>query len=110
MSSCWLAWNLSFRLLRVDLTKPTVTGLSPCSHEARERAFAQVDELLAEYSQWPFAKRTGGAAAIGANLDQVVRDEINAAKDKELQLEVWKLSIDGSPQDLTKSHRSSLRA
>ncbi|CAK4031745.1 vacuolar sorting-associated 74 [Lecanosticta acicola] len=63
-------------------------ALTTLGHEARERAFAQVDELLAEYSQWPFGRRTGGAAAIGANLDQVIRDEVNAAKDRELQLEV----------------------
>ncbi|KAF7185585.1 Vacuolar protein sorting-associated protein 74 [Pseudocercospora fuligena] len=63
-------------------------ALVTLGHEARERAFAQVDELLAEYSQWPFGRRTGGPAAIGANLDQVIRDEVNAAKDKELQLEV----------------------
>lgn len=63
-------------------------ALTTLGHEARERAFAQVDELLAEYSQWPFGKRAGGPAAIGANLDQVIRDEVNGAKDKELQLEV----------------------
>lgn len=63
-------------------------ALASLSHEARERAFAQVDELLAEYSQWPFGKRAGGAQAIGANLEQVVRDEVNNGKDKELQLEV----------------------
>ncbi|KAK5679638.1 Vacuolar protein sorting-associated protein 74, partial [Elasticomyces elasticus] len=63
-------------------------ALVTLGHEARERAFAQVDELLAEYSQWPFGKRTGGNTAIGANLDQVIRDEVNQAKDKELQLEV----------------------
>ena len=63
-------------------------ALVSLTHEVRERAFAQVDELLAEYSQWPFGRRTGGTNAIGANLDQVIRDEVNAAKDKELQLEV----------------------
>lgn len=63
-------------------------ALTSLGHEARERAFAQVDEMLAEYSQWPFGKRAGGPAAIGANLDQVVREEINANKDRELQLEV----------------------
>jgi hypothetical protein len=63
-------------------------ALVTLDHEARERAFAQVDELLAEYSQWPFGRRTGGAGAVGANLDQVIRDEVNGAKDKELQLEV----------------------
>jgi len=63
-------------------------ALSTLGHEARERAFAQVDELLAEYSQWPFARRAGGSGGVGANLGQVINDEINNAKDKELQFEV----------------------
>lgn len=63
-------------------------ALSTLGHEARERAFAQVEELLAEYSQWPFARRAGGGQGIGANLGQVINDEVNNAKDKELQLEV----------------------
>ena len=67
-------------------------GLTTLSHEARERAFSQVDELLAEYSQWPFGKRAGGSPAIAANLEQVIRDEVNQGKDKELQLEVCRLS------------------
>jgi hypothetical protein len=44
--------------------------------------------LLAEYSQWPFGKRAGGSAGVGANLGQVVSEEVVNAKDKELQLEV----------------------
>ncbi|KZF25886.1 vacuolar protein sorting-associated protein 74 [Xylona heveae TC161] len=63
-------------------------ALATLSHEARERAFAQVDELLAEFSQWPFGKKTGVTAGIGANLGQAVADEVNNAKDRELQLEV----------------------
>ena len=66
-------------------------ALASLGHEARERAFAQVDELLAEYSQWPFGKRAaggGGGQGIGANLGQVVGEEVNKGKDKELQLEV----------------------
>ncbi|RMX71011.1 hypothetical protein D0869_16069 [Hortaea werneckii] len=63
-------------------------SLVTLNHDARERAFAQVDEFLAEYSQWPFGKRAAGNAAIGANLDQVIRDEINQAGDRELQLEI----------------------
>jgi len=64
-------------------------ALATLGHEARERAFAQVDELLAEYSQWPFGKRTGGASGgIGANIGQVITEEVNNGKDKELQLEV----------------------
>ncbi|OAL51947.1 vacuolar protein sorting-associated protein-like protein 74 [Pyrenochaeta sp. DS3sAY3a] len=63
-------------------------ALTTLGHEARERAFAQVDELLAEYSQWPFARRQGGSQGVGANLGQVISDEVNGSKDKELQLEV----------------------
>ncbi|KAL1961220.1 hypothetical protein VTO42DRAFT_3166 [Malbranchea cinnamomea] len=63
-------------------------ALVTMSHEARERAFAQVDELLSEYSQWPFDRRSGGSQGIGANLAQVVAEEVDKAKDKELQLEV----------------------
>ena len=62
-------------------------ALATLGHETRERAFAQVDELLAEYSQWPFGKRAG-SQGIGANLAQAVGEEVNQNKDKELQLEV----------------------
>ena len=63
-------------------------ALATLGHETRERAFAQVDELLAEYSQWPFGKRTGGGQGIGQNLNQVTSEEVNRNKDRELQLEV----------------------
>ena len=63
-------------------------ALSTLGHESRERAFAQVDELLAEYSQWPFGKRAGGSQGIGANLGSLVTDEVSKAKDKDLQFEV----------------------
>ena len=63
-------------------------ALATLGHESRERAFAQVDELLAEYSQWPFGRKAGGSQGIGANLGQVVGEEVSKNKDKELQLEV----------------------
>ncbi|KAL8738535.1 MAG: hypothetical protein Q9181_000695 [Wetmoreana brouardii] len=62
-------------------------ALASLGHESRERAFAQVDELLADYSQWPFGKRAGGSQGIGQNLGQVISEEVNRNKDKELQLE-----------------------
>lgn len=62
-------------------------ALSTLGHEARERAFAQVDEFLAEYSQWPFQKRAS-TQGIASNLGQVIAQEITDGKDKELQLEV----------------------
>ena len=66
-------------------------ALVTMSHEARERAFAQVDELLAEYSQWPFGRRAGGQQGIGANIGQAIQDEVDKNKDAELQLEVSRL-------------------
>lgn len=63
-------------------------ALASLSHEARERAFAQVDELLAEYSQFPFGRKVGQSQGIGANLGQVVSEEVGSAGDRELQMEV----------------------
>lgn len=75
-------------------------ALSSLSHEARERAFAQVDELLAEYSQWPFGRRAGGQAAMGANLDQVVKEEIGGSQERELQMEVCVCPFAETSEDL----------
>jgi len=65
-------------------------ALASMGHEQRERAFAQVDELLAEYSQFPFGRRTGASQGIGTNLGSVITEEINTAgaSERELQLEV----------------------
>ncbi len=112
--SQYLPENLEFRYARTlamvcaaYAANVLENALSTLGHEARERAFAQTDELLAEYSQWPFGKKTSNG--IGANLPQVVAEvasaqptpsievrlltimyvqEISKAKDKELQLEV----------------------
>ncbi|RMZ85788.1 hypothetical protein DV737_g349, partial [Chaetothyriales sp. CBS 132003] len=62
-------------------------ALVTMSHESRERAFAQVDELLAEYSQWPFGRKSGGQQSIGANIGQAIQDEVDKNKDAELRLE-----------------------
>lgn len=93
-ASQWLPDEMEFRYLRTIsmicagyAANVLENALSTLGHEARERAFAQTDELLAEYSQWPFQRRQGGQA-IGANLGQAVADEVNNNKDKELQLEV----------------------
>ncbi|KAF1979961.1 Golgi phospho protein 3 [Bimuria novae-zelandiae CBS 107.79] len=94
-ASQFLPEELEFRYLRTIVmvcaayaANVLENALTTLGHEARERAFAQVDELLAEYSQWPFARRAGGSGGVGANLGQVINDEVNNAKDKELQMEV----------------------
>ncbi|EOO02019.1 putative vacuolar protein sorting-associated protein 74 protein [Phaeoacremonium minimum UCRPA7] len=92
--SQFLPENLEFRYTRTIAmvcaayaANVLENALSTLGHEARERAFTQTDELLAEYSQWPFGKKATGNG-IGANLPQVISDEVNKAKEKELQLEV----------------------
>lgn len=113
--SQFLPENLEFRYTRTIAmvcaayaANVLENALSTLGHEARERAFTQTDELLAEYSQWPFGKKATGNG-IGANLPQVISDvrslglppllllladlsqssqELNKAKEKELQLEV----------------------
>lgn len=51
-------------------------ALSTLGHEARENAFSMADELLLQYSQWPFAARPlpGGNGGVGANLPQVINE------------------------------------
>lgn len=93
--NAWLPEDIDFRYLRTITmvcaayaANVLENALVTMSHESREQAFAQVDELLAEYSQWPFARRPGGSQAIGANLAQAINEEVNKNKDRELQLEV----------------------
>lgn len=76
----WLPENLEFRYTRTIAmvcaayaANVLENALSTLGHEARERAFAQTDELLAEYSQFPFGKKATGSG-IGANLPQVISE------------------------------------
>ena len=78
--SQFLPESLDFRYLRTVsmvcaayAANVLENALSTLGHEARERAFAQTDELLADYSQWPFGKKATGNA-IGANLPQVIAE------------------------------------
>ncbi|PHH81260.1 hypothetical protein CDD82_1160 [Ophiocordyceps australis] len=93
-SSQFLPESLDFRYLRTIAmvcaayaANVLENALSTLGHEARERAFAQTDELLADYSQWPFGRKATGNG-IGANLPQLIAEEVNKDKDKQLQLEV----------------------
>lgn len=79
-ASQWLPENLEFRYTRTIAmvcaayaANVLENALSTLGHEARERAFAQTDELLAEYSQFPFGKKATGNG-IGANLPQVIAE------------------------------------
>ena len=48
-------------------------ALSSLGHEARERAFAQTDDLLADYCQYPFGKKAV-QNGVGANLPGIIAD------------------------------------
>ncbi|KAK4463343.1 Golgi phosphoprotein 3-domain-containing protein [Cladorrhinum samala] len=92
--SQYLPEGLEFRYLRTIAmvcaayaANVLENALSTLGHEAREKAFNQTDELLADYSNWPFG-RTAVRNEIGENLPGVIAEEVNKAKDKELQLEV----------------------
>lgn len=62
---------------------------SNLSIDSRDQAFNRADEILNDYSEWPFAARTGaGAGGAGANLTEEVATEISENPDKELQIEV----------------------
>lgn len=78
--SQFLPENLEFRYLRTICmvcaayaANVLENALSSLGHEARERAFAQTDELLADYCQWPFGKKATGNG-IGANLPGLVAE------------------------------------
>ncbi|BFZ60765.1 Vacuolar protein sorting-associated protein 74 [Saitoella coloradoensis] len=97
-ASAWLPENVEMRTVRtVAMVCAAYAGnvlenaLMSMGHEARERAFGRVDELLGEFSQWPFGVRPGGGAGgVGANLAELVREEIgeDANGERELRLEV----------------------
>lgn len=82
----WLPENLEFRYMRTIAmvcaayaANVLENALSTLGHEARERAFAQTDELLAEYSQWPFGKKAT-QNGIGANLPQAISEVSGASE------------------------------
>ena len=94
-ASQFLPENLEFRYTRTVAmvcaayaANVLENALATLGHEARERAFAQVDELLAEYSQWPFGRTAGQSGGVATNLGQIISEETTNGKDKELQLEV----------------------
>jgi golgi phosphoprotein 3 len=63
-------------------------ALSGLGHDSRERAFQKVDGLLGEYSNFPFR-------ASGEGISSMVRDELEANRDKELQLEIVAAVLQG---------------
>lgn len=57
------------------------------NYDQRDHAFARADELLNEYSEYPFLSQTS-SLGVGTNVAEEVNKEIEAHGNKELQLEV----------------------
>ena len=91
----FLPENMEFRYFRTlamvcaayaaNVLENVLTSLQP---EARERSYAQVDYLLKCYSRWPFVKNSEGNTGIGANMWQLINDEVAASSDRDLHLQV----------------------
>jgi Golgi phosphoprotein 3 len=64
-------------------------ALSGLGHDSRERAFQRVDAMLGEYSSFPF--RAGGEG-----IGNMIRDEVDNNRDKELQLEIVAAVLQGT--------------
>lgn len=57
-------------------------ALTDMGHEARERGFARVFEMLGEYSSWPFVIKPGNG-----NLGSMIQDEVSD-KSQDIRFEV----------------------
>ena len=58
------------------------------NYDKRDQAFARADELLNDFSEFPFNLSHQSPLGIGMNLGQVVGDEIERCSSHELQLEL----------------------
>ncbi|CAK9440347.1 uncharacterized protein LODBEIA_P44470 [Lodderomyces beijingensis] len=58
------------------------------NYDKRDQAFARADELLADYSEFPFNLSHQSPLGLGLNLGQEVSEEIEKSSASELQLEL----------------------
>lgn len=61
--------------------------LSSLDYEKRDRAFSRADEILAQFSQFPFALDKQTETGISVNLNKEVQEEVVSNQDASLQLE-----------------------
>lgn len=93
--SPYFSEDISFRYLRsIALIGGAFAGnvlenvLTNLNYEARDHAFNRADELLADYSEYPFVQRASGLGGVGANLSTLVAEELEKNQGKELHIEV----------------------
>ncbi|SCU85192.1 LAFA_0D14378g1_1 [Lachancea sp. 'fantastica'] len=87
--------SVSFKLIR---TLSLICGgyganvlenvLSSLDYEKRDRAFTRADEILAQFSQFPFALDKQTETGISVNLNNDAQEEVAEYPDAQLQLEV----------------------
>lgn len=65
-----------------------VNVLLSLNYDKRDQAFARADELLADFSEYPFNLSHQSPLGVGLNLGQEVSDEIEKSSASELQLEL----------------------
>ena len=58
------------------------------SYDKRDQAFARADELMAEYSEYPFDLNHRSQLGLGLNLGEEVQNEIEKSSTNELQMEL----------------------
>ncbi|SCU79852.1 LADA_0B03576g1_1 [Lachancea dasiensis] len=87
--------SVSFKLIR---TLSLICGayganvlenvLSSLEYEKRDRAFGRADEILAQFSQYPFSLDKPTETGISVNLNNEAQEEIASNPNADLQLEV----------------------
>lgn len=58
------------------------------NYDKRDQAFSRADELLNDYSEYPFGLKTGSPLGLGINLPQEVAREIELSSASDLQMEL----------------------
>jgi Golgi phosphoprotein 3 len=89
----WLPQGVQYRYLRTVAmvcaayaANVLENALANIAHEQRERAFAHVDELLAEYSQWPLVRRSNNDATVAANVAAEIAREVDEGPERQLEV------------------------
>lgn len=87
--------NITFKIIR---TLSLICGayganvlenvLASLDYDKRDRAFSRADEILAQFSEFPFALDKATESGISVNLNKEVQAEIEQNPGKDLQLEV----------------------
>ncbi|ODQ66576.1 Golgi phospho protein 3 [Nadsonia fulvescens var. elongata DSM 6958] len=95
-SNAYISEDVPFRYLRTIALVCGAYGanvlenvLTDLSYDARDQAFGRADELLTDFSEWPFpTKGSANNSRISVNLNEEVLREINENPHMELQLEI----------------------